>query len=1261
MAPPDSLSRQRGNRLQPVTSLGLRACLWLCNRKKLVFKILFASAIIAVFLTPLRLYTANPGQKKKVKAESVVPPVHLPQSDSTDDVSARSQPATQTVTMESTGASLFSSSSGRTLTSESNEWSRIDRQRSRKLLPNMPSDQVSMVTEGGKARDSVTEERSRMHAWSAADFESKGQVKNDSRSVDSLKIHHPPASHVKYKGEGQKGKSPQQVHPETSVAIETKPEVKAVAMETDHRMVAPGENSVAKEMKPEEGRTEPVAKEPGVAPGEIRHLFFLKVHKSASTTVMNVVYRFALSRQLNIMMPRTGNCLNGRNWTTAAVPLPAGVSRFDILCNHIPFFNEDMVRERIYPDSFFLAIVRYPFQQFVSAFYYFRDVFSFRLLKRIPGSDPIATYLENPEKWEAPIEQGSETHNKMIRDFGMSRPNTLNEVYVGKYIQYLNDTFDLVLISERFDESMILMRRMLGWQLQDVIYIKENAHSHKTYNYTDEQKLSHKRFNMADYALYDHFSRLFEKRVAAEGRSFADEVKTFQKVRDSVDEFCRNETLLGLTVNGTAWNGPFRVSREDCVFMTVREREYTQLHHKFLQHHLREHRASRISMGCGASHSFHANLNLRNEDKNPARERFAPPADTLTAAHRGPLTAGTGEGMVRALDEQFSPEMARQSEASVTEVSRVAELFQKTRTIEPYGQDGNFSNEFTQHLTEIKQALSAENSTAVSEGETKDVEKHLVESATVLGKTVADDLRTSAYIDENPDSLETVVNGRFDVVKTMLEVLVEMTRRSEGAAGVLLENLVPVLLEKLRNEWKEIDATEDSQDTKECVLMLQSLLLLYNISMHEAHVPLLEKLGVHDLMTSYLNSVHPSHRLAAIATLACMKADTGEARVKDNILFLLKLLEKSLKRGKGIEGWPNIRLLEVARMLGQIERFRRPLVEKGILKILLKGLQSKETDVRKDCLEIIWLLSFKRENKPDIVNQSSLIKNVDKLRKDTSTDVQDWARRILFNLKGLLQKRQRYKKIMEDVTPTKATQPHVMLSYQHAYQKTVVKIYNLLKEREAGLKLWLDVHDMPSGSLLESMAEAVEGASVVVICLGEEYKQSRNCKLEAEYAHVLGKPLIPLLMKKGYKPDGWLGMLTRPLKYCDFSHNDRFDSGFEELNKQLHDKIQPGHRRRPNQPGTVEGETNLTETVNQFPDHQKTPESDNTGQETEQSNADSERREAERETANKPQEEVRSAPVALVTRENEEADKQTPERHQAQEQDNTVSVTESPN
>jgi hypothetical protein len=63
------------------------------------------------------------------------------------------------------------------------------------------------------------------------------------------------------------------------------------------------------------------------------------------------------------------------------------------------------------------------------------------------------------------------------------------------------------------------------------------------------------------------------------------------------------------------------------------------------------------------------------------------------------------------------------------------------------------------------------------------------------------------------------------------------------------------------------------------------------------------------------------------------------------------------------------------------------------------------------------------------------------------------------------------------------------------------------------------------GSTVEAMADAVEGAAVMCYGVSRAYKESANCRMEAQYAHQQKKDMVPLMVEEGYQPSGWLGML----------------------------------------------------------------------------------------------------------------------------------------
>ena len=49
----------------------------------------------------------------------------------------------------------------------------------------------------------------------------------------------------------------------------------------------------------------------------------------------------------------------------------------------------------------------------------------------------------------------------------------------------------------------------------------------------------------------------------------------------------------------------------------------------------------------------------------------------------------------------------------------------------------------------------------------------------------------------------------------------------------------------------------------------------------------------------------------------------------------------------------------------------------------------------------------------------------------------------------------------------------------------------------------------------------LKDSEVVLMGMTEKYKLSANCRLEAEYSVNLNKPIVPLILQKDYKPDGW--------------------------------------------------------------------------------------------------------------------------------------------
>ena len=68
---------------------------------------------------------------------------------------------------------------------------------------------------------------------------------------------------------------------------------------------------------------------------------------------------------------------------------------------------------------------------------------------------------------------------------------------------------------------------------------------------------------------------------------------------------------------------------------------------------------------------------------------------------------------------------------------------------------------------------------------------------------------------------------------------------------------------------------------------------------------------------------------------------------------------------------------------------------------------------------------------------------------------------------------------------------HIMLSYQWENQPTVKRIAEDLEKK--GYKVWIDICKM-QGNIMDAMAEAVEKADLIIVCVSRKYKNSANTR-----------------------------------------------------------------------------------------------------------------------------------------------------------------------
>ena len=222
---------------------------------------------------------------------------------------------------------------------------------------------------------------------------------------------------------------------------------------------------------------------------------------------------------------------------------------------------------------------------------------------------------------------------------------------------------------------------------------------------------------------------------------------------------------------------------------------------------------------------------------------------------------------------------------------------------------------------------------------------------------------------------------------------------------------------------------------------------------------------------------------------------------------------------------------------------KKVLGEKGAIPVLVSMVKtSNDNGEKASAIKALWMLSFDENNKKAITQEKGALDILRGLQHSEDPDVQKAAAGALWELEG---------KTARDSKKSEATGNHVMISYQWDSQEVLIEVKNRLQA--SGYRVWMDLEQM-GGSTLEAMAKAVENASVVLVCVSQRYKESPNCRSEAEYAYQLRKDIIPLMMQRDYKPDGWLGMIVGTKLWIDFKNNYSIETGTGKLMKELGDR-----------------------------------------------------------------------------------------------------------
>lgn len=247
-------------------------------------------------------------------------------------------------------------------------------------------------------------------------------------------------------------------------------------------------------------------------------VIFLHIPKTAGVTVRHLIQRQYTETEMYY-----GDHLSPTEVADAFASLTANQKmQFKMVWGHLIFG----VHQHLPQKATYFTFLRDPVERTISHYYY--------ILSR-PHEFEIARYLrENNFSFHEALEQElildiQNVQTRMVAGLPYDfPPNTYKEEHLEMAKKNLTDHFAMVGLVERFDESLLLLKKVLSWD--SIFYYQKNKTPQRPYQrqIPPETLALIKKENRLDLQLYEFAQQQFAKQLMKQDEGFVDELRRFQ-------------------------------------------------------------------------------------------------------------------------------------------------------------------------------------------------------------------------------------------------------------------------------------------------------------------------------------------------------------------------------------------------------------------------------------------------------------------------------------------------------------------------------------------------------------------------------------------------------------------------------------------------------------------------------------------------------------------------------------------------------------
>ena len=265
---------------------------------------------------------------------------------------------------------------------------------------------------------------------------------------------------------------------------------------------------------------------------QTRELHILSQDTRSSTLAL-ILYRYGDARNLTFVLPKGPVHFNWPEPFRLSATTPVCGGEGKIVCSHTRYNKAPVNFLLPKPKSRYITILRHPVSHFESVFAFFRMA---KKLELPNDANPIETFLRSNPK-DTPERRFQTLGNPSMFDFGFDQKYFENRNVVMKHINYIEEEFDLVLINEHYDESLILFKNLFCWDLEDILYLEHKVRQ-KRAALSNEMKANILSWSHSDVLLYKHFNATLWRKISEAGPKFFEDLQLFHQKNKPLQAVC---------------------------------------------------------------------------------------------------------------------------------------------------------------------------------------------------------------------------------------------------------------------------------------------------------------------------------------------------------------------------------------------------------------------------------------------------------------------------------------------------------------------------------------------------------------------------------------------------------------------------------------------------------------------------------------------------------------------------------------------------